>query len=240
MRVLKIFLRTESGAPVAALTFRETDGGVSLVLPKGVTALAARDGKGAEIPIRTKEGEILSFSAMPAALLAKKGNAMLYAFEEGGESFAFKKWRLLSAIVDATPSEETMETSEISEETEDQEAPIEPPAPIEQAAPVQTADPPVEAELEQNEKLRKIREAFDRGEPFPGFEKLIEGSKWVRMPEEDYLIGILNEDEDPIVLYGVPGKLGEAPDDTCDWTFLPASEENEDWGYYICQSSDLE
>ena len=254
MPIVKLLLRAENGAPVSSLTLREAQDGASVTLPGGAALLAATDEAGRPIPFEARTTEV-SFSASPAAILLEKDGAKLYAFRESGGSLSYKKWTLLSAANEEPLAEETPittpKTSDNTEETEivaapadveeTREAPVREENIAEDISPeTETPASPLTAQLEREEQRRKLREIFDRGEPFPGFERLIEGSKWVRMPEEDYLIGILEEGDETIVLYGVPGRLGEAPDDNCDWTFLPASEENEDWGYYICKSSDLE
>ena len=239
MYIEKVFLRAEDGTIRASLTIREEQGSVRITLPKDVLFISAIDRSGRMFTAKTS-GDDIFLSDMPDAILAENGGP-LYAFRGDGD-FAFRKWDLLSHISE-TPVGSQRETetisTEISEKTEKTTLPTEdPPAGAVSAAATPSQEPPSaleEAVSPEEDRQRKLREIFERGEPFPGFEKLIEGSRWVRMPEEDYLIGIVGD----LVLYGVPGRLGEAPDDTCDWTFLPASEDNEDWGYYICKSSDI-
>lgn len=231
MYIEKLFLRGEDGVVRASLTIMTENGACHVKLPQGYAFVIATDGAGSRLDPKTDAGELL-FSETPAAILAERDGMRLYAFREGG---ALRKWELLSALTEEAPKSEaeTMTTNaEISEETEETSGHAE------ESSEERSEEAPQEtvAMPDEDPKHRKLREIFERGEPFPGFERLIEGSKWVRMPEEDYLIGIVGD----VVLYGVPGRLGEAPDENCDWTFLPVSEDSEDWGYYICKSSDLE
>jgi len=253
MLVKKIILRTLSGTPVCSATLRKDGDALTLSLPSGITLLAAlENGEKANFSLAEQGLYLFSSSPSPLSFFARKGEETLCA-SENTRITPFEIWKLNSLAEEEIktkedPSEEKISiSSEISELSEKSEEPTitlpsedESTQEKEDPLPEETSLSPLNNEDKKQAKLQKIKDFMAKGEPFPRFESYIEGSKWVRMPEEDYLLGVLEEKDDTIVFYGVPGKLGEAPDDNCEWAFLPAVEESEDWGYYICKSKDFD
>jgi len=82
------------------------------------------------------------------------------------------------------------------------------------------------------QKATELSEKMKSGEPFPLFEALIPNSEWALIKEDGYLIGRVQEDEEEIYLLGIPGRLGDAPDDNAEWSFIPCDEDAEE-GYYV-------
>ncbi len=257
MTVKKLLWKNQNGAPVASLTLQREGRKTFLALPREASFLAATAaGRSVEA---TEDNGRLSFSSgdAPLSLLIKRGNETLFATEE--KDAAYAKWTILSlqektrrderkselapptseeemppvfqkeaAFTEnaeaETPAAETEDESAISSEVSD----IPEKKTISEEA---LSEDEIEAQRSDEIEPDGLSALFEKGEPFPLFEEMIKGSRWVRLSEEE-LLGRITIDGEEKLLCGAAGRRGDAPDETHDWTFLP-SEEDEEEGYYI-------
>ena len=258
MTVRKLLLKNENGAPVAALTLKSEGKRTFLALPQDIVLLAAMsEGKILEAE---KDGVLLSFSAKesPLSLLAMRRTEILFATEE--KDAAYAKWKILSlqgenheerresAHEAPTPKEEEppiLRSEAAPEEKTENAEPLEAEREEENATSSEISEISEENDLMEEtletgkteaaspagKAREEIHALFEKGEPFPLFEEMIEGSHWVRLSDES-LLGRITVDGEERLLCGVAGRRGAAPNEADDWTFLPTEEEEEE-GYYI-------
>ena len=212
MSVKRILLKNSAGTPVACATIHREKSTTRISLPDEMTLLALSVG-GRVLDVQD-DLSLLPEGALPLSLLVKRGEDTLFASES--RDVLLEKWRLVTAVEErekakSVARENDTGSSDISEETEF--LPTADPLPDEAS----TEDfPPTLEEPPEN----ALETLMQKGEPFPLFEEMIEGSRWVKLPENAALLGHLPADD--VLLYGIPGKLGDAPNDE-EWTFLPTS-----------------
>ena len=209
MTYKKILLRKTSGNPVACLTVSGRPPRVTL--PQNVTAEACLvDG---ELLFPTEQSFVLKEDARSLSLIGKTGAETLFATTLQGEDARIAKWRLLSAV------KSKKESAKKPQEPAREEAPPMPLPPTPESA------------------LARAERRIATGVPFPLFERLMPGSRWATVKEDDveFLVGIREDDGKSRVLYGIPGAQGCPPDEGALWTYFPLDEET---GYFVTEAED--
>ncbi|MBP5405479.1 MAG: hypothetical protein J6Y74_06035, partial [Clostridia bacterium] len=210
MTVRKLLLKNENGAPIAALTLKNERGKTFLSLPKGLSLLAAMTA--GRLLEAEKEGPLFAFPAMdsPLSFLVARGADALFATEE--KNAAYAKWMLLALQEGKRDAERKSARSENNSQKGESPALPSEAAPLKAAE--ENATPKAEPEKENgiSSDISDISEEkdfakeevgneskadtpakigrdemtalFEKGEPFPLFEEMIEGSHWVRLSDE--------------------------------------------------------
>ena len=209
MTYKKILLRKTSGNPVACLTVSGRPPRVTL--PQNVTTEACLvDG---ELLFPTEQSFVLKEDACSLSLIGKTGAETLFATTLQGEDARIAKWRLLSAV------KSKREPGKKPQEPARAEAPPMPLPPTPESA------------------LARAERRIATGVPFPLFERLMPGSRWATVKEDDveFLVGIREDGGKSRVLYGIPGAQGCPPDEGALWTYFPLDEET---GYFVTEAED--
>ena len=210
----KVLMREIKGTPVASLTLRGDP--PLLTLPAGTIALLLAIGE----EILPASGDVITLRAgtRDFSLLAKRGDALLYASTLSERESAFAKWRLLSSL----DKGERREESDRSDPPPESEG-ISEPQSIESTPPAEEI-----GEIERAEAL------LARGTPFPLFEGMMPGSRWALIHEDqaEYLVGIREEEDGAHILFGVPGSRAFPPDEETLWSFFP-TEDTGEIGYFL-------
>lgn len=220
MTFRKLLFKTADGRPVASLTVSGCPPIVTL--PQNVKAEACLAGS---LFFPTERRFPLDPGEKDFSILGAMAGEPVFATTLTGQDVALAKWRLLSAV-----QKKQLPTQPLQEPLPEPDLPKEVPEP----------EPPILPAAEQTESvLSRAERRLEEGAPFPLFEKLMPGTRWAVVKEEEaeYLVGIREENGEKRVLYGIPGAQGCPPDEDKLWAFFPT--ENEDLGYFITEA-DLE
>jgi len=258
MHIRKMMLKDHRGQVIGVATLRLGEN-CTILLPAGYHADLAECGR-ERLLLNGKSSPILLPHSESISLIGQTEKGTLFTGSTLPPNDAIFRLALLLASREeakraseslASPLEPLIEqpVEEISSHA-DQNVAIEiQAAPEEEILPPFEEEVPAFAEEQPSANARTVLSSFGaisledaeslllKGEPFPLFEELIEGSHWCKIGEEACLIGILGQDEERRVLCGIAGSRQSPPecDDLHLMTFFPTDEEGEKGYYLFCE-----